>query len=146
VPAIRLTEAHEHYDRQHQAPRIEAGRAYGDDLAHFDAAYCARVGRGLLAAVSTLAAAPAPVREVVLGGAVSPDTRLRWTLPADPRVSGVVVYRRRADSVSWQRATLHPRGDGLVIRGVVPDSHVFAVATVDAEGNESLPTAPTRLE
>jgi len=146
IGAIRLTEAHEHYDRQHQLPRTEGGRAYGDDLAHFDAAYCARVGRGLLAAVATLAAAPAPVRDVALGGAVSPDTRLRWTLPADPRVTGVVVYRRRADSVSWQRATLHPRGDGLVIRGVVPDSHVFAVATVDAEGNESLPAYPSRLE
>jgi hypothetical protein len=144
--AIRLTEAHEHYDRQHQDPRVEAGRIYGDDLAHFDAAYCAKVGRGLLAAVATLAAAPAPVRELVLGGAVSPDTRLRWTLPGDARVAGLVVYRRRADSVAWQRATFQPRGEALVVRGVVPDSHVFAVATVDAEGNESLPVYPARLE
>jgi hypothetical protein len=144
--AIRLTEAHEHYDRQHQDPRVEAGRAYGDDLLHFDAAYCAKVGRGLLAAVATLAAAPAPVRDLVLGGAVSPDTRLRWTLPDDPRVAGLVVYRRRADSVTWQRVTLHPRGDSLVVRNVVPDSHVFAVATVDAEGHESLPVYPGKLE
>jgi hypothetical protein len=144
--AIRLTEAHEHYDRQHQLPRTEAGRVYGDDLAHFDAGYCAKVGRGLLAAVATLAAAPAPVHDLVLGGAVSPDSRLRWTLPEDPRVAGLVVYRRRADAVAWQRATLHPRGDALVLRNVVPDSHVFAVATVDAEGNESLPVYPTKLE
>jgi hypothetical protein len=48
--------------------------------------------------------------------------------------------------VTWQRVTLHPRGDSLVIRGVVPDSHVFAVATVDAEGNESLPAYPSKLE
>jgi len=82
----------------------------------------------------------------VLGGAVSPDTRLRWTLPADPRVAGLVVYRRRADSVSWQRATLHPRSDAQVFRDVVPDSQVFAVATVDAEGNESLPVYPSKLE
>jgi hypothetical protein len=146
VGAVRLTEAHEHYDRQHQVPRVEGGRSYGDDLAHFDAGYCAKVGRGLLAAVATLAAAPAPVRDLTLGGAVSPDTRLRWTLPADPRVAGVVVYRRRADSVSWQRATRHPRGEALTFRDVVPDSHVFAVATVDAEGNESLPVYPSKLE
>jgi hypothetical protein len=146
VGAIRLTEAHEHYDRQHQDPRVEAGRSYGDDLAHFDAAYCAKVGRGLLAAVATLAAAPAPVRDLVLGGAVSPDTRLRWTLPDDARVAGLVVYRRRADSVTWQRVSLHPRGEALVVRGVVPDSHVFAVATVDAEGHESLPVYPGKLE
>jgi hypothetical protein len=146
VAAIRLTEAHEHYDRQHQNPRVEGGRAYGDDLAHFDAPYAAKVGRGLLAAVAQLAAAPAPVKELVLGGAVSPDTRLRWTLPDDPRVAGLVLYRRRADSVSWQRSSAHPRGEALVLRNVVPDSNVFAVATVDAEGNESLPVYPTRLE
>jgi hypothetical protein len=146
VPAIRLTEGHEHYDRQHQDVRVVAGRAYGDDLAHFDAPYAAKIGRGLLAAVALLAAAPAPIRELTLGGAVSPDTRLRWTLPADPRVAGLVLYRRRADSVSWQRASVHSRGEALVLPGVVPDSNVFAVATVDAEGNESLPVYPTRLE
>lgn len=146
VAAVRLTEAHEHYDRQHQVPRVEAGRAFGDTPAHFDAAYCAKVGRGLLAAVATLAAAPAPVTGLTLGGAVSPDTRLRWTLPADPRVAGLVVYRRRADAVTWQRATLHPRATSLVVQGVVPDSHVFAVATVDAEGNEGIPVHPSALE
>jgi hypothetical protein len=80
-PGVRLSETHEHYDRQHQDPRVEGGRAYGDDLAHLDAAYTAKLARGLLAAVATLAAAPAPPRDVVLGGGVSPDTRLRWTLP-----------------------------------------------------------------
>jgi hypothetical protein len=146
VAAIRLTEGHEHYGRQHQDPRVEGGVAYGDDLAHFDAPYAAKVARGLLAAVDELAAAAAPLRELWLGGAVSPDTRLRWTLPDDPRVAGVVVYRRRADAVAWQRADRHPAGEPLVLRSVVPDSHVFAVATVDAEGNESLPLYPTRLE
>lgn len=146
VAAVRLTEAHEHYDRQHQDPRVEGGRAYGDDLAHFDAAYCAKVARGLLAAVATLAAAPAPVAAVTLGGAVSPETRLRWTLPADSRVAGLVVYRRRADAVEWQRAAWYPRADRVVVKGVVPDSFVFAVATVDAEGNEGIPVHPSALE
>ncbi len=146
VPAIRLTEAHEHYDRQHQDVRVEQGRSYGDDLAHFDPRYAAKVARGLLAAMAQLAAAPAPVRELILGGAVSPDTRLSFTLPADPRVTGVVLYRRRADAVTWQRVTSHPPTSQLELKGVVPDSHVFAVATVDAEGNESLPAYPVKLE
>jgi hypothetical protein len=145
-PAIRLSEAHEHYDRQHQDVRVEKGRSYGDDLAHFDATYCAKMARALAAAVATLAAAPAPLRELALGGAVSPDTRLRPGLPADPRAVGLVLYRRRADAVAWQRAARHPRADLVVLPGVVPDSNVFAVATVDAEGNESLPLHPTRLE
>jgi hypothetical protein len=74
------------------------------------------------------------------------DTRLRWTLPADPRVAGVVLYRRRGDAVTWQGATRHARRDALVLPSVVPDNEVFAVATVDAEGNESLPQHPSKLE
>jgi hypothetical protein len=146
VPAIRLSEAHEHYDRQHQDVREVDGRRYGDTLEFFDARYAARMARGLLAAVAHLMAAPAAPREVALGGAVRPDTRLRLVLPPDPRVAGLVLYRRRADGVAWQRAERLPRSERIVLPGVVPDSQAFAVATVDAEGDESLPTAPTRLE
>jgi len=145
-PAVRLSEAHEHYDRQHQDVRAVNGRHYGDDLAHFDAAYAAKLARALAAAIGHLASAPSPIRDLALGGAVSPDTRLRPALPPDSRIAALVLYRRRADGVSWQRVSTHPPGDQIVLRGVVPDSHVFAVATVDAEGNESLPTYPTRLE
>jgi hypothetical protein len=146
VPAIRLTEAHEHYDRQHQVPRTVGGRSYGDDLAHLDVRYLAKLTRAMAAAVGALSAAPAGPREVVLGGAVSPDTRLFIGLPADPRVAGLVLYRRRADAVEWQRVEAYPRTDRIVLEGVVIDNHAFAVATVDADGNESLPAAPGRLE
>ena len=145
-PAACLREAQENYDRQHQNVRTVDGRAYGDDLAHFDAPYAAKLARALCAAVATLAAAPAPVRDLTLGGAVSPDTKLRWTLPADPRVKGLLLFRRRADGVAWQRIEHLPVTDHLVIPDVVPDSNVYALATVDAEGHESLPVGPTHLE
>jgi Peptidase family M28 len=145
-PAIRLTETHEHYARQHQDVRTVAGRSYGDDLAHFDARYCAKLGRALAAAVAHLASAPAPARELVLGGGVSADTRIRFTLPPDPRVTGIVLYRRRADAVAWERATAYPRTDALVLANVVPDNFTFAVATLDAEGNESIPAHATKVE
>ncbi|MBK8727313.1 MAG: M20/M25/M40 family metallo-hydrolase [Holophagaceae bacterium] len=146
VPAIRLSETHEHYDRQHQDVRVKDGRAYGDDLAHFDAAYTAKLGRALLAAYWHLSHAPAPPRALSLGGAVSPDTKLRWTLPEDPRLQGLVLYRRRADAVQWQRILRVPRGTELTLPGVVPDNEVFALATVGADGSESLPAYPTKLE
>ena len=146
VPAIRITEAHENYDRQHQIPRVEGGRSYGDDLAHFDAAYAAKLTQALIAAVAHLMSAPAPIRDLALGGAVSPDARLRMKLPDDPRITGLVLYRRRADGVAWQRADAYPKGNEVVVKGTVPDSFVFAVATVDAEGSESIPSHPTRLE
>jgi Zn-dependent M28 family amino/carboxypeptidase len=145
-PAIRLSETHEHYDRQHQDVRTVEGRAYGDLPAFFDAAYAAKVGRALAAAYGHLSHAPAPPRDLVLGGAVTPDAKLRWTLPADPRIAGLVLYRRRADALHWQRVLRIPKGDRLVLKNVVPDNEVFALATVDAEGNESLPAYPSKLE
>jgi hypothetical protein len=47
-------EAHEHWDRQHQAVRPVRGRVYGDVLAHVDFAHAAKLGRALLAAVARL--------------------------------------------------------------------------------------------
>ena len=145
-PAVRLSEMVEHYDREHQTPRVENGRQYGDDLAHFDAPYAAKLCRALAASVASLAFAPAPPAAVKLGGAVSPDTRLRWTLPPDPRIANVVLYRRRADSVVWQHAQLVGKVDHLVLQNVIPDDEFFAVGTVDEAGNESLPQAPSELD
>ncbi len=145
-PAACLRESHEHYDRQHQNVRTEKDRTYGDDLAHFDAFYSAKLCRALCASVAALAAAPAPVKELHLGGAVSPDTKFRWTLPPDPRITGLLLYRRRADGVTWQRIQRLPLTSAWTLKDVVPDSNVYALATVDAEGHESLPTAPTHLD
>ena len=144
-PAVRLSEMVEHYDREHQTPRVDNGRRYGDDLAHFDAPYAARLCRALAAALASLASAPSPPAAVKLSGAVSPDTRLAWTLPPDPRIASVVLYRRRADAVAWQRAQLVGKVDHATLATVIPDDEFFAVATVDAEGNESLPQHPSEL-
>lgn len=144
-PGIRITETRENYDRQHQLPRTEGKKRYGDDVAHFDARYCAAITRSVAAAVATLAAAPAAPADVHLSGAVSADSRLEVATPDDARIAGLVLYRRRADHVAWERADRFPRGAPIVLPGVVPDNFTFAVATVDAEGNESVPVYPTRL-
>lgn len=144
-PAIRLSETHEHYDRQHQDVRQVGGRSYGDDLAHFDADYAAKLARGLLASVLSLSGAPAPPSGVVMGGAVSPDTRLRWKL-TDPRAKGVLLFRRRADGVAWQRTARYGRVESLTLENVPPDNEVFAIASVDELGRESLPSHPGKLE
>ena len=77
---------------------------------------------------------------------MSPDTRLRWNLPADPRIANVAIYRRRADSVRWQRAQLVGKVDHVVLQNVIPDDEFFAISTVDAAGNESLPQPASELE
>ncbi|MBL0211840.1 MAG: M20/M25/M40 family metallo-hydrolase [Holophagaceae bacterium] len=145
-PAICLREMHEHYDRQHQDVRTIEGRSYGDDLAHLDAAYTAKLAKGLGAALWQLSHAPQAPVNLTLGGAVSPDARLRWTLPDEARTTAIHLFRRRADGVAWQRIQRFPKANSLVLKDVPPDNEVFAVAAVDADGNESLPVYPSKLE
>jgi Peptidase family M28 len=145
VPALRVSESRENYRRQHQTPRVENGAKYGDDLEHFDAPYAARLCKALGAALASLSFAPAAPEHVVQGGAVSPDTKLRWTLPKDPRVADVVLYRRTAETVRWERMTSLGKVSEAVLPSVIPDDFFFAVATADAAGNETLPQSPSEL-
>jgi len=145
-PAVRVTEMIDNYDRQRQNVRAGATHGYGDTPTFFDPGYCARITRLLVAGLRQLAAAPAAPQNVGLGGVGSDDSKLWWTLPADPRITGIVVYRRRADGVLWQQNRPFPKGESVVLTGVGPDSDIFGVATVDAQGNESLPVTPRSVE
>jgi hypothetical protein len=146
IPAIRVTETWENYDRQHQNPRSVGPRAYGDSPSFFEPGYAVKITRVLMAAVRQLALAPEPPSSVTLGGAASADAKLTWTLETDPRIKGVVVYRRRADAVQWQQTENFGRVESAVLRGAGTDNFFYAVATVDAAGNESLAVSPARIE
>jgi len=144
-PAVRIMDTYEHYDRQHQIPRIENGRQYGDTPEFFDEQYCAKITRALLAAFMHMSSAPASPYEVAIGGNGTADTILRWKLPDDPRIKSLVLYRRRADALHWQKTEALPKSTELTLQNVMLDNHVFAIATVDANGHESLPVYPTAL-
>ncbi len=144
-PALRLSESRENYRRQHQDVRTEGPVSYGDDLAHFDVAYAARICKALGAGLASLAFAPRAPLQITLGGAVSADTQLQWTLPADERIADVVLYRRPAESVHWESVRSLGKVAQVTLTSVIPDDHFFAVATVDAAGNESLPQPPTAM-
>lgn len=141
-PALRLSEARENYHRQHQTPRVEQGVQYGDDLAHFDPAYAARLCRALAGALAALGFAPSAPREVLLASSNNPDGKLRWTLPQDARIADVVLYRRPADQVTWERSFSLGKASEVILPSVNVDDWFFAVATADEAGNESLPQAP----
>jgi hypothetical protein len=144
-PAIRLSEARENYRGQHQTPRTENGVRYGDELFRYDAGYSARMCKALAAAIGSLSFAPAPPEEVTLAGAVSPDAKLRWKLPADPRIAAVVLYRRPADGVAWERALSLGKVAEVTLPSVTTDDWFFAVATEDAAGNQSIAQAPSAV-
>lgn len=138
LPAVRITEATENYDRQHQDVRVENGRHYGDTIEGVDFAYLARVAALNIAVLRELATAPAAPPAATISGAVSDDTTVAWT-PV-PGATGYRVRWRRADTTAWSdykdgAAT----ATSLKLPHVNIDDHFFGVAALNG-GAESLVT------
>jgi hypothetical protein len=134
-PAVRLTEAIENYNHEHQDVRTENGIAYGDRAAFVDFAYLANVTRVNAITMAALAMAPMPPADVKIEGAVGHDTKVSWqTAP------GATAYR------VWWRDTTAPlwtnvRGAGnattLTLHNVTIDDWFFGVSSVSSDGYES---------
>lgn len=138
-PAVRVTEAHEHYDRQHQDLRVENGVRYGDTIDGVDFGYLAQVTRLNALALAEMAAAPAPPGSVRAEGAVKHDTTISWQ-----RVAGAVGYRvwwRDTTAPQWQYHRDVPREQGtttrVVLKDIVIDDWAFGVSSIAADGSES---------
>lgn len=134
-PAVRLTEAAENYDRQHQNVRVENGRTYGDVLSGVDFAYLAQVTRLNAVSLAALASAPPPP-PVTIEGAVKPDTTVHWQ-PV-PGATGYRVWWRSTTTPHWEHSRLAGAGaTSITLPGVVIDDWFFGVSTVSADGYES---------
>lgn len=134
-PAVRVTEAAENYDRQHQDLRTENGRPYGDTIEGVDFAYLAQVTRLNTVAMASLASAPAPPSGVKIEGAVSPDTKVSWT--ATPGAAGHRVWWRGTTDPTWRFNRWAPTGTSTVLKDVVIDDWFFGVSSVSQDGWES---------
>jgi len=138
-PAVRVTESHEHYDRQHQNVRVENGRAYGDVIEFVDFPYLAQVTRLNALTLAAMAAAPAPPTGVVAEGAVKHDTTITWQ-PV-PGAIGYRVWWRDTTAPQWQfhRDVRVAAGGATraVLQNIVIDDWAFGVSSVDEAGNES---------
>ena len=133
-PAVRITEAAENYDRQHQDVRTEAGRSYGDVMSGVDFPYLAQVTRLNVVTLAALARAPAPPEGVKIEGAVTPDTTISWN-----PVPGAARYRvhwRSTTAQQWEHFE-DPTGLTATLKGVVIDDWFFGVSAISADGFES---------
>lgn len=138
-PAVRITEATENYDRQHQDVRVEGGRKYGDVIDGVDFPYLARVAALNISTLRELATAPAAPATATISGAVSDDTTVSWS--AVPGASGYRVRWRRADGSLWTDGKDMPAAaTGVALPHVNIDDHFFGVAALSASGAESLVT------
>lgn len=135
-PAVRVTEAAEHYHRQHQDLRTENGVVYGDTIDGVDFAYLARVTKLNAMTMASLASAPRPPREVKIDGAVSANTTLTWT--ASPGAASYAVWWRETTSPVWQHSEIVAgTATTTVLENVVIDDWFFGVQALSADGYAS---------
>lgn len=135
-PAVRFTEGHEDYTKQHQDLRVEDGIHYGDTIDGIDFPYLAQVTRLNLVSLAALGNAPATPKGVTIEGAVTPNTTVKWQ-----PVPGAARYR------VWWRGTTDPQwrhwrevpgnASQVVLKNVVIDDWFFGVSAVSADGYES---------
>jgi len=131
-PAVRVTEAHENYTRQHQDLRTEDGIRYGDTLDGVDFAYLAQVTRLNALGLATMAAAPAPPAGVDIDGAVSTDTTIHWQPVAG--AAGYRVWWRDTTAPQWQQSRWVGDVTETTLKDIVVDDAFFGVSAVSAAG------------
>jgi hypothetical protein len=138
-PGVRIMEAHEHYDRQHQDVRVEGGRRYGDTIDGVDFDYCKKLTALNAIALASLAWAPAPPSEVEISGAVTKDTTLIWKRAAKKRARahGYRVHWRLTTSPLWTHGRWAGDVESFVLEDLVIDNYFFGVSAVSKDGFES---------
>ena len=136
-PGIRIMEAHENYIRQHQNNRVENGIAYGDVIEGVNFNYAAKLTAVNAIALAGLAWAPPAPKNVLIGGIVEPNTRLKWEKPKSDDISGYKIYWRLTTSPQWEFSRFVGDVDHFELKGVVIDNFYFGVAAVGKNGHES---------
>ncbi|UTA46717.1 M28 family metallopeptidase [Simiduia sp. 21SJ11W-1] len=139
-PGVRIMEAWEHYDRQHQDLRTENGTAYGDTLSGVNFPYAAKLTNLNAVTLAALAWAPAPPAEVKISGQVSAHTHLSWAQPkgrAAKALAGYKVYWRLTTDAEWRHSRYVGKVNEFTLNNIVIDNYYFGVAAVGKDGTES---------
>ena len=141
-PAIRIMEAHENYNRQHQNLRTENGIKYGDVVEGVNFDYAAKLTEVNAINLASLAWAPPAPQNVQIAGAVEPSTRLKWD-KVDGDIAGYKIYWRDTTSPTWQYSRFVGDVNAFTLNGIVIDNYFFGVAAVGKDGHESVVTFPS---
>lgn len=139
---IRIMEAHENYNRQHQDIRIENGISYGDVVEGVNFDYTKKLTAVNAINLASLAWAPPAPTEVLIGGAVAPSTKLKWKKVMDNTVIGYKIYWRDTTSPTWDHSRFVGNTDQFILEGIVIDNFYFGVSAVGMNGHESVITFP----
>ena len=140
--AVRFTEMNENYTRQHQDVRMENGIQYGDLPQFIDYEYLRKNTGMNLANLANLAKAPKmPDAVKIQVRTLSNTTHLTWQKPQSENITGFYILMRETTSPVWQKKIFTRDTD--VTLPYSKDNYFFAVQSVNATGNESLPVVPS---
>jgi hypothetical protein len=142
---VRIMETHENYNRQHQDIREENGIKYGDVIEGVDFNYAAKLTAVNAISLASLASAPEMPKNVMIGGAVQPSTKLQWDEVQDEYLLGYKVYWRDTTSPVWQYSRFVGKVTAYTLENIVIDNYFFGVASVSTNGAESLVQFPQKL-
>jgi len=142
---VRIMEAHENYNRQHQDVRTENGIEYGDVVEGVNFDYARKLTAVNAVALASLAKAPPAPQNVEIGGAVEPSTTLRWEKPDSELIKGYKVYWRPTTAPHWENVRYVGDVSEFTLENVVIDNYLFGVSTVDENGHESVVAYPGGL-
>lgn len=144
-PAVRIMEAHEQYERQHEDVRVENGIEYGDVIEGVDFRFAATMTSLNATVLAALAWAPPAPANVGIGGAVRPSTTLAWDPVDDPNVAGYRVYWRWTTDAQWRWSRWVGDVTEFTFENLVIDNYLFGVAAVGEDGNESVVSFPSSV-
>lgn len=140
---IRIMEAHENYNQQHQDVRTENGIEYGDKLEFVNFDYAAKLTAVNAINLASLAWAPSASKNVAIGGIVEPSAKLKWD-----KVDGAVgykIYWRDTTSPTWDYSRYVDDVSEFTLEGIVIDNFFFGVASVGKDGFESVVVFPNSV-
>jgi hypothetical protein len=138
LPAVRVTEPLEDYHHQHQTPRVEAGVQYGDLIQFLDFPFIADVAALDQRLLAELAAAPAPPKAVVLGGAVTPSAKITIEAADDPERKGFEILHRETTETRWSVLRTVEAPGTVTLEGTSTDNEFFAARSLGKNGARSL--------
>jgi hypothetical protein len=140
---IRIMEAHENYNQQHQDIRTENGIEYGDKLKFVNFDYAAKLTAVNAINLASLAWAPPAPKNVAIGGVVEPSAKLKWD-----KVDGAIgykIYWRDTTSPTWDYSRYVGDVSEFTLEGIVIDNYFFGVAAVGKDGFESVVVFPNSV-
>jgi hypothetical protein len=141
LPAVRLTEPLENYDHEHQTPRVENGREYGDLVKFLNFEFLGNVARANAETLRQFALAPAAPRDVTVSGSVTPNAKLAWSAEEDGEREGFEILWRETTDPRWSVYDFVASAGENVLKGVSTDNRFFAVRSVGKNGARSIPVA-----